>query len=53
MFHCKVSTKGVGEALKRMKSRKAIGPDDIPIHVWKCQGEVRIQWLTRIFNRVL
>ncbi|KAL5561012.1 hypothetical protein UlMin_030759 [Ulmus minor] len=33
-----------------MKSRKAIRPDDIPIEAWK---ELEIQWLTRLFNRVL
>ena len=26
--------------LKRMKSGKAVGPDDIPVQAWKCLGEV-------------
>ena len=26
----------VRKALKRMKRGKAVGPDDIPVEVWKC-----------------
>ncbi|PUZ57817.1 hypothetical protein GQ55_5G459700 [Panicum hallii var. hallii] len=29
----------IGEALKRMKGGKAMGPDGIPIEVWRCLGE--------------
>ena len=29
----------VKEALRRMKTRNAVGPDAIPIEVWKCLGE--------------
>ena len=36
-----------------MKSGKAVGPDDIPGHVWKCLGEVAVDFLTRLFNRIL
>ncbi|KAL5564904.1 hypothetical protein UlMin_028068 [Ulmus minor] len=36
-----------------MKSRKVIRSNDIPIEAWKCLGEVGIQWLTRLFNRIL
>ena len=32
----------VRKALKRMKSRKAVGPDDIPVEEWKCLGEVAV-----------
>ncbi|KAL5574156.1 hypothetical protein UlMin_023753 [Ulmus minor] len=53
VFHCRVSAKEVGKALKRMKLGKAVGPDDIPIEAWKCLGGVEIQWLTRLFNRIL
>ncbi|GJM95223.1 hypothetical protein PR202_ga11933 [Eleusine coracana subsp. coracana] len=28
----------IEEALKRMKSGKAMGPDGIPIEVWRCLG---------------
>ena len=43
----------VRKALKRMKSGKAFGPDDIQMEVWKCLGEVAISFLTRLFNRIL
>ncbi|KAM1882858.1 hypothetical protein ACFX13_004290 [Malus domestica] len=36
-----------------MKHRKAVGPDDIPIEVWKVLGETGIAWLTDLFNRIL
>ncbi|KAK3562935.1 hypothetical protein QTP86_011609 [Hemibagrus guttatus] len=41
------------KALKRMKSGKAVGPDDIPVEVWKCLGEAAVEFLTSLFNRVL
>ena len=28
----------VRKALKRMKSGKAVVPDDLPVEVWKCLG---------------
>ena len=31
----RISESEVKEALKRMKSRKAVGPDGIPIEVWE------------------
>jgi hypothetical protein len=43
----------VKEALKRMKTGKATGPDGIPIEVWKCLGEVGVSWLCRLFNKIL
>ena len=32
----KVSQAEVRRAVKRMKSGKAVGPDEIPVEVWKC-----------------
>ena len=40
-------------ALRRMKNDKAVGPDEWPIEVWKCMGEMGIKFLTRLFNRLL
>ena len=40
----------IKEALKRMKGGKAIGPDGIPIEVWRCLGDVVIVWLIKLFN---
>ena len=42
----------VREALKRMKGGKAMGPDGIPIEVWRCLGDIAIVWLTKLFNHI-
>ena len=33
-----------------MKFGKAVGPDLIPVEIWKCFGEVGVEWLTDLFN---
>ena len=41
-------------AMKRMKSGKAVGLNDIPVEAWKCLlGEWAAEFLTRLFNRIL
>jgi hypothetical protein len=40
----------IEEALKRMKRGKAMGPDGIPIEVWRCLGARAIVWLAKLFN---
>lgn len=30
----------------RMKSGPAVGPDDIPVEIWNCLGEVAVKLLT-------
>ena len=42
----------VKEVLCRMKTRKAVGSDTIPIEVWKCLGEVTVRWLTNLSNKI-
>ncbi|KAK3530904.1 hypothetical protein QTP70_005449 [Hemibagrus guttatus] len=49
----KIRKDEVRKALKRMKSGKAVGPDDIPVEVWKCLGEAAVEFLANLFNRVL
>ncbi|KAK3558371.1 hypothetical protein QTP86_017592, partial [Hemibagrus guttatus] len=49
----KIRKDEVRKALKRMKSGKAVGPDDIPVEVWKCVGEAAVEFLASLFNRVL
>ncbi|KAK3524731.1 hypothetical protein QTP86_001890 [Hemibagrus guttatus] len=49
----KIRKDEVRRALKRMKSGKAVGPDDIPVEVWKCLGEAAVEFLASLFNRVL
>ncbi|KAK3538880.1 hypothetical protein QTP86_018761 [Hemibagrus guttatus] len=38
----KIRKDEVRKALKRMKSRRAVGPDDIPVEVWTCLGEAAV-----------
>ncbi|KAK3544338.1 hypothetical protein QTP86_009110 [Hemibagrus guttatus] len=49
----KIRKDEVRKALKRMKSGKAVGPDDIPVEVCKCLGEAAVEFLASLFNRVL
>ena len=48
-----VSREEVKNALRRMKKGKAVGPDELPVEVWKYMGEMGIKFLTRLFNRLL
>ena len=48
-----VSREEVKNAVRRMKKGKAVGPDKLPVEVWKCMGEMGIKFLTRVFNRLL
>uniref|UniRef100_A0A3B4DPZ4 ribonuclease H n=1 Tax=Pygocentrus nattereri TaxID=42514 RepID=A0A3B4DPZ4_PYGNA len=36
-----------------MKNGKAVGPDDIPVEVWRCLGEKAEDILTKLFNKIL
>jgi hypothetical protein len=38
--------------LKRMKGGKTMGPDRIPIEVWRSFVDVAIVWLTKLFNLI-
>ncbi|KAI5086583.1 butyrophilin-like protein 3 [Silurus meridionalis] len=49
----RISTEEVRAAIKRMKNGKSVGPDDIPVEAWRCLGEVAVEFLTRLFNRIL
>ncbi|KAK3542339.1 hypothetical protein QTP86_025761 [Hemibagrus guttatus] len=49
----KIRKDEVRKALKRIKSGKAVGPDDIPVEVWKCLGEAAVEFIASLFNRVL
>jgi hypothetical protein len=42
----------IEEALKRMNRGKAMGPDGIPIEVWRCLGARAICWLEKLFNLI-
>ena len=48
-----VSREEMKIALRRMKKGKAVGPDELPVKVWKCMGKIGTKFLTRLFNRLL
>jgi phage terminase small subunit len=51
-FVCRIQEYEVKDALKRVKGGKAIGPDGIPIDVWRTLGDIAIVWLTKLFNLI-
>ena len=42
----KIRKADMSRALKRMKSGKTFGPDDILVEPWKCLGEVAVEFLS-------
>ena len=48
-----ISAEEVRVAMNRMKTGKAVGPDDMPVEAWRCLGELAIDFLTRLFNKIL
>lgn len=36
-----------------MKSEEVLGPNDIPVEVWRCVGERAVDFLSRLFNSIL
>jgi hypothetical protein len=42
----------VKDVLKKMKTGKALGSDDIPIEIWRCLGDIAIVWFTKLFNTI-
>jgi len=48
-----ITREEVKEALRKMKSGKAVGPDSIPVEIWKSLGEDGVAWLTHFFNAIL
>jgi hypothetical protein len=51
-FVHRIQISKIKDALKMMKGGKAIGPDEIPIEVWRTLGDVVIAWLTNLFNLI-
>ena len=48
-----ISKEEVRKHIKRMKNGKAVGPDDIPMEVWKCLGDVALEFFTKLYNRTM
>jgi hypothetical protein len=51
-FMRRIQESEVKDALKRMNGGKAMGPDEIPIEVWRSLKDVVIFWLTKLFNLI-
>ena len=51
-FVQRIQESKVKEVLKWMNAGKALGPDDIPIEVWRCLGDAGISWQTKLFNKI-
>ena len=43
----------VKNALRKMKKSKVVGPDKLPVEIWKCTREMGIEFFTRLFNNLL
>lgn len=49
----RISSEEVRTAMRRWKSGKAVGADDITLQVWRCFGERAVDILTRLLNTIL
>ncbi|VDP30617.1 unnamed protein product [Heligmosomoides polygyrus] len=49
----KITVRENEAALRKMKLRKATGPDDLPANLWKSKGWCPTDWLTEFFNQVV
>ncbi|KAH1189168.1 hypothetical protein GmHk_20G056992 [Glycine max] len=52
-YYRRIQKQEVKEALKRMSNGKAVGPDHVPIEVWKTLGDRGLEWLTELFNEIM
>ena len=46
----KISKEEMRGNMKRMKNGESVGPDDIPVEVWKYLGEIALDFLTKLYN---
>jgi hypothetical protein len=51
-FMHRIQESEVKDALKKMKGDRVMGPDGIPIEVWRSLGDVAIVWFTKLFNLI-
>ena len=49
----RITKEEVSENTKRMNIGKTVGPDDIPVEVWKCLGESVLEFLGKLYNRTM
>jgi len=43
-----ISKDEIKKSLKKMTNGKVVGPDQIPVEVWKCLGKEELKWLTKL-----
>ena len=48
---CRFTT--IGQSLVKFKLRTSSHTDDIPLEVWKCLGEIALEFLTKLYNRTM
>jgi hypothetical protein len=46
----KIQESEVKDVLKGIKGGKTMGPNGLPIKVWRSFGDVAMVWLTKLFN---
>ena len=49
----RISKEEVRGNMQRMKNGKVVGPDDIPVEVWKCLEENALEFLTKLYKRTM
>ena len=52
-FCRRIGQQEVRSAVRKMGRNKSLGPDQIPIEVWRCLGDEGERWLTILFNKIL
>ena len=43
----------VVSALRKMKNGEAVGPDHLPVEVWKCLGSVGVEYFKQELNNIM
>ena len=43
----------VGEAVKRSKAGRAVGPDDVPAEFWRLMGVFGIEWFKLLLSKLM
>jgi len=48
-----ITSEEVEKAMKKMKNGKAVGPDNLPVEVWKSLGIIGIEYLKQELNKIM
>jgi hypothetical protein len=43
----------VWNAVRKMKNKKAVGPDGVSVEIWKALESLGIRWLKKLFKKKL